>query len=458
MTGYDYDLLVIGSGAGGSGAAHTAAAAGARVAMVERDEIGGTCLNTGCDPTKTLLHSARLLADARQAERYGLRLNEARADWSALMTRVRQVIKTMRNGSSADARAHLAEQGIDVFFDTARFISAHEVQVNGDTLSAERFIIAAGSRPVTPPIEGLNDAGFITNVEAVALPTQPDRLAILGGGPIGVEFAQMFHRFGSRVTLIEHDSHLLSTDDRELADQLQALLAEEGVRIVTGTEVRRVEGAREGKRLSLQCGPDRDETLLVDEILVAVGYRPALEALNLAAAGVATRDGGIQVDATLRTSVPHIWAVGDVIGGYKFTHVAYDQGRLAARNAFSADPQPFDDRLIPWVVYTDPELAHIGKTEAQLQAEGVAYRVARKTFAGLARAIATNRTAGQVKLLVGADGMILGGHILGAGAGDLLAPIALAMRAGLPAAMLAETMLPYPTMAEAVRWAAEQLD
>lgn len=215
---------------------------------------------------------------------------------------------------------------------------------------------------------------------------------------------------------------------------------------------RRVGGA---KSLIFRAKGSGEEELQVDEILVSTGYLPDLEPLDLAAAGVATADGAIKADQTLRTSVGHIWAAGDALGGYQFTHVAYEQGRLAARNAFAAEPQPFDDRAIPWVTYTAPELAHVGKTEQQLREEGVAYRVGRKPMAEVERAVATGQTDGLVKLLVGDDGAILGGHILAAGAGELIAPVVLAMRAGLTVDALATTMLPYPTLAEGVRWAAE---
>jgi pyruvate/2-oxoglutarate dehydrogenase complex dihydrolipoamide dehydrogenase (E3) component len=455
MTEQSYDLLVIGAGPAGSAAATTAAEQGARVALVERDQIGGTCLNYGCDPTKALLHTANLLHNARYAYRYGLSIPSADAEWQAVQACVKQVVDTVRGGSDKQARDDLVAKGIEALSGAARFVAAHAVQVGNRTLLAERIIIAAGSQPVVPEIAGLSDVGFITNKEAVWLPRLPHRLAIVGGGPIGVEFAQIFQRFGVEVVVLEQGPTILPKDDRELADLLCGLLAGEGIRLETEVELEQVRDERDGKCLIVRCGERAQEELLVDEILVATGYRPALDELDLEAAGVETTDEGIKVDATLRTSVEHIWAAGDVTGGYQFTHVAYDQGRLAAHNAFAAKPRPFDDRAIPWVTYTSPELAHVGKTEEQLREAGSVYRVGRKPIGEVERAVVTGQTAGLVKLLVDADGEILGGHILAAGAGELIAPVVLAMRAGLTIEALATTILPYPTMAEGLRWAAE---
>ncbi|MCZ7573243.1 MAG: FAD-dependent oxidoreductase [Ardenticatenaceae bacterium] len=385
----DYDLVVIGAGAAGSTAASTAAESGHRVALVERDRLGGTCLNYGCDPTKTLLHVAQRLFHARHGSRYGLRIAAAEADWTAVHTWVGQVLDRIRGGTRIEAHRHIAATGIDLYWAEARFGSPHEVIVGTQTLRAARIIIATGGEARVPPIDGLREVGFLTNIEAVSLAPLPRRLAIVGGGPIGVEFAQLFHRFGVAVTVLEMADHILPKDDRELIDRLAGLLVDEGVR--------------------------------------------------------------------LRTSVAHIWAAGDVTGGYQFTHVAAEQGQLAAHNAFASRPTSFDDRVVPWVTYTDPALAHVGQTEEQLREAGVRYRVARLALNELDRAITTGETDGLVKLLADEEGQLLGGQILAPNAGDLIAPVVLAMHARLPVKVLAETILPYPTMAEGVRWAADKL-
>ena len=467
MAKQHYDVLVIGAGAAGSTAATAVAERGVRVALIERDEIGGTCLNYGCDPTKTLLFIADLLYQTQHARRYGLHIPTASVDWKEVQHYVQHIITTMRGGTTDEAQTQMKKRGVEVFRGEARFISAHEIMVTSkqeghiearkQTLSAERILIAAGDETVIPQIDGLQQVGFITNVEAVALPALPRRLAILGGGAIGIEFAQMFHRFGVDVTVLEHSSSLLSKEDREVADILVDLLRKEGLRMETGTELIRMRGADDGKHLLFRNREDVEEEVVVDEVLLSVGRKPTIEALNLEAAGIETTEHGISVDATLRTNVPHIWAAGDVTGGYQFTHVANEQGTLVAQNMFAEQPQPFGDRIVPWVTYTNPPLAHVGKTEEELREAGVEYKVGRMYFKEVERAVAQDETEGMVKVLVNTQGKILGGHILGARADDLLAPLVVAMQADLPVQILASTILPYPTLSEAVRHAAESI-
>ncbi|MFL5662018.1 MAG: FAD-dependent oxidoreductase, partial [Ktedonobacteraceae bacterium] len=255
----------------------------------------------------------------------------------------------------------------------------------------------------------------------------------------------------------ENSSTILDKEDREVADTLCKLLVEEGVRMETNVELQRVQRDPRGKRLMMRCGDRQEEQLVVDEILLAIGRHPSLESLQLEKAGVKTSKRGIIVDATLRTNVSHIWAAGDVTGAYQFTHVANEQGKLAAGNAFATEPLPFDDRVIPWVTYTDPALAHVGKTEEQLRDEQAAYQVTRMYFKDVERAVFEGATSGLVKLLVDKQGLLLGGHVLAPHAGDLLAPIILAMRAGITAETLASTIMPYPTLVEGVRWAADRM-
>jgi dihydrolipoamide dehydrogenase len=459
MAKQHYDLLVIGSGAAGSSAVTSVDKKGLRIALVERGKLGGTCLNYGCDPTKTLLSIANLLYEARHASEYGLHAPEAQADWATIQQRVHDIITRLRGGTPEEARAKIAQEGIDVLEGEARFISPHEISVSGydDTFSAERIIIATGTETLIPPIEGLDKAGYITNVQAVSLPTLPRHMAIAGGGAIGIEFAQLFQRFGVEVIVLERSPNILDTEDRELADMLCKLLTKQGIRLETNAEVKRVQRQGDSKRLTIQCGERDQEELEVDELLIAVGRRAAFSALNLDAAGVKTHKKGIVVDETLRTSMPHIWAAGDIASPYQFTHVATEQGKLAVHNAFSSNPQPFDDRVIPWGIYTYPPLAHVGKTEQQLQEDKVEYRSACVPFSENERAIIEGKTEGIIKLLVDTRGTILGGHILGTRADDLLAPIVMAMHASLPVQALASTILPYPTVSEIVRLAAEKL-
>ena len=458
MVTQTYDLLVIGAGAAGSTAATSAAKKGVRVALVERDKIGGTCLNYGCDPTKTLIHIAKLLYTSRHASQFGLHIPTVNTNWAEVMSWVQQVINRIRGGTSEEASEALSKQGVEVIQGEAAFVSPHELTVGGQTLHAERVIIATGGKNVILPIEGLEDVGYITNVQAVSLPQLPRRMAIVGGGAIGMEFAQMFHRFGVEITVLEHSPNLLDKEDREVADTLCSVLRDEGLRLETNVELLRTQKHdKGGKCLSIRCGEHEEEQLVVDEILLAVGRHPTLESLHLEKAGVKTSKKGIEVDATMHTNVPHIWAAGDVTGGLQFTHVAYEQGKIAAHNAFSTEPQTYEHLVIPWVTFTDPALAHVGKTEEQLKQDGVSYQTGCMYFKDVERAISEGETNGFVKLLIDEKGSILGGHVLAPHAGDLIAPILLAMQEGLPAERLANTIMPYPTLVEGVRWAADKL-
>ncbi len=451
----EFDLLVIGGGAAGSSAVTNLQGRNLKIALVERDKLGGTCLNYGCDPTKTLLHTASQLYNARQAHKLGLQILNAGFDWSAVLAQVRKVLDQIRGGTPEEAERDYKDATL--FKGQARFVSPHEVEVNGQRLQADRIIIAGGTKATIPPIEGLQEAGYITNVEAVSLPVLPKRLAIMGGGPIGIEFSQMFARFGVEVTVIEKTPELLETEDRDLAERLVSQLAREGVSFKAGAEVVAARKDASGKRLTLQNKGGRQSEVVADEILVAVGRTPALDELNLEKAGVERTGKGVRVDENLRTNAPHIWAAGDIASKYQFTHVASEQGKRAALNAFASEPEPFDDKVIPWGIYTFPSIAHVGQTEQELRETGQEYVAARHTFEEVARAITDAQTGGMVKLLASPSGRILGGHILADDAGNLLSPVVLAMKAGLTVKTLAETIQPYPTLAEAVMQAARQL-
>lgn len=451
-----YEMMVIGAGAAGSAAAH-AVPRGTRVIQVERDQIGGTCLNYGCDPTKTLIRLGQERHQERQGEQVGLAPSCCSFDWQRIQAYVQSVINQMRGGTSAEAGQQLRQQGIDFLAGQARFVSPHEVAVDGRVIEAERIVLATGCRARVPDIDGLRETGFITNVEAVSLPALPGRLAIIGGGAIGIEFAQLFQRFNVRVTVLEKSERLLDKEDAELVEILNPILAHEGIEVRTGVEVFRVQPVPGGKKLIYRHAQQGTGELVVDEILVALGRRPTLETLDLLRAGVRTTPRGIEVEKTLRTSVPHIWAAGDVATPYHFTHVAHAQGLLAARNAFADHPEPFDDRVVPWITFTDPPLAHVGSTEEELRQSHTPYRTARLEYKTIERALILGQPEGLIKLLVDEQGRLLGAHLLGPRADEMLAPLALAMHSELPVAQLAATLLPYPTVSEGLRWAAGQV-
>ncbi len=452
-----FDILIIGGGAAGSKCADTANRLGYRVALIERDTLGGTCLNYGCDPTKALLYSAQLLYQAQHGECYGLGLSANPADWNKLQTHMKDVIHTVRGHTKEEAQTMMEEAEIALFWGEASFASPHEVIVNDETLAAEQIVIATGSEPTIPAIPGLAETGFVTNKKLLYQASLPGRLAVVGGGSVGVEFAQMMHRFGVAVHLIESEMHILPQDEPELTDMLAHSLREEGISVETNTQVVRTKRHKEARQLVLQYENEYEKEILVDEILVATGRHPAIEGLNLEAAGVEIEEDHIKVNEMLRTSVPHIWAAGDVVTDYPFTHVAWRQGEHIAQNVFAAAPKPFAPGPIPWVSYTDPALAHVGQTEAQLQQAGIPYRVARHGLERSSRAIIMRQEVGLIKLLVGEDDLLLGGHILADRAGELIAVLVLAMKAGLPIQALQDAVFPYPTLGEAIGEAARGL-
>ena len=456
MTAQRFDLIVIGAGPAGSTVAERANEQGYSVALVERRFLGGTCLNFGCDPTKTLLYTAELLHEARRSAPRGLRIPTAELDWLAAQDHVHDVLNTMRGGERPEARRLMRERGIHLFEGEGRFLSDREIEVNGEILRGERILISTGTTPLVPPIPGLQETGYLTNESALFMPELPARLVVVGGGPIGVEFAQMFSRFGVAVTLVEMLPTILPRDDAELARELTSILTEEGITILTGNRLTRVEKGANGKALTLEDEEGRQSTLVTDELLMAIGRAPALGALALENAGVARSEKGwVKVNNRLQTNVPHIFAAGDILGSYQFTHFADKQGSYLARTLFADEPEPFRAPLVPWVTYTSPEMAHAGKTEEELQSEGVDYIVSRLRFENMPRAMTTGKTQGLVKILADREGKLLGGHILAHGASELIGTVVLALYTGLTVQDIDQVIMPYPTMVEAVGWALE---
>ena len=455
-SGAPYDLIVVGAGAAGSTAAAEARGQGARVAMVEQWKVGGTCLNAGCDPTKALVRAAHALHETRTASRFGITVEDAEADWPRVIDRVERVIDTIRGG---DGDRNIREAGIDLRKGHARLLSPTEVAVEGDVLRGEAVILATGVRAFIPAIPGLREAGFITNVEAVTLPALPRSLAIIGGGTIAMEFAQIFARFGVEVTVLGRNPRLLPLEEPELVDILRDLLAQEGVRIETGVTLECVSASGDRKRIAAHRDGARFE-VEADEILVAAGRTPQVEDLGLETAGVVYDATGIVADATLRTSAPGVWAAGDCVAGTpRFTSLADHQARVAAHNALGGMPvRDAVETVVPTAVFTDPELGRVGLTEAAARQAGHAVRAETVPMRDLARAVITGETAGGVKLVAdAATGRMLGGSVLAAGGGELLGEIALAVRLGLTCHAIADTLHAYPTFSEGVFWTAWEL-
>ncbi|MEE8388753.1 MAG: dihydrolipoyl dehydrogenase [Acidiferrobacterales bacterium] len=439
------DLVIIGGGAGGLVVASVASQLGLKVTLIEKEKkMGGDCLHYGCVPSKTLIRSAKVASLMRRAQEFGLPPVYFDVDLAKVTKRVQSVIDKIQ---PHDDPERFREYGCEVLVgEAARFVDARSVQVGDRVIHGRRFVIATGSRPFIPPIDGLEEAGYLTNLDVFSLQQLPRRLVVLGGGPIGLEIAQAFSRFGSQVTVVEMLPHLLPQEDPDVSDALRAILEEEGITIHTGTSAERVR--RESDKCIVECS--NSITVEADQILVAVGRRANVDNLGLKTVGIEYSERGIQVDARMRSSKKHIYAMGDVCGPYPFTHMAEYQAGIVISNAVFRFPKKADYRVVPWVTYTDPELARVGLTEKQARDEGIEPTVLRFPFKDVDRALTDNETDGFVKLITH-KGRILGASILGPHGGELLQEIVLAMQTNAKIGDISATIHAYPTLSQVNR-------
>lgn len=448
-----FDLIAIGGGTAGLVTAAGAATLGLRVALVERESLGGDCLWTGCVPSKALIASAKLAHQMRHAERLGLEGASPAHVFNRVMERMRAARARV---AQHDDPERFRRMGVDVEFGCAQFTAADRVSVDGRTLQAKRIVVATGAVPAVPPIAGLDEAGYLTHVTAFDQNTLPRRIALLGGGPIGLEFAQVYNRLGAHVTVFEMLPQLLPREEPEAAAALASVLAAEGIALHVGTKVERVERTAAGdKQVCARTASGEAIAVPVDEIFVATGRRANAEGLGLERAGVAVERGAVQVDATLRSSVPGIWAAGDVAGGPQFTHVADYHAKLVLRNAVFPFSTKLDYSAVPAVTYLDPEVARVGLTEAEARQRFGTVQVYRHEFSDLDRAIVDGHDAGFVKIVTRAGGRIVGATIVASGAGELLMPLVLALKQGIKLPKLSQLVYPYPTMSEGIKRAAD---
>lgn len=454
MPSHKFDLIVLGGGTAGFATARRALSHGATVAMVESDVLGGECPNTACVPTKALLRSAEMVEEVRRAGEYGVLTGEPTIDWPRIRDRARDIV--LASGTDAETEERLRGEGIAVFRGQGVFRSEREVAVDGHLLEATRIVVTAGSRDRMPPIPGLEEVGFITHIEAIALEELPESLIVIGAGPVGVEFSQIFAPLGVRVTLLSGSPAPLPREDADISQVVREGCERQGIDVVTGVRVERVERCG-GEKVAIVVGPDGERRFAATEILSAAGHAPNVGDLGLEEIGVAANARGLQVDDELRTSVPGIWGAGDVTGVALFTHVASYQGRLAADNAVLGRHSKADYRVVPRATFCRPEVASIGKTERELIAEEVDYRSASTPFAALEKGIVMGEREGLAKLLTGVDGQILGAHVVGARAGELIHEIAVAMHNQVPVGGVASTIHAFPNFAEIWESVARQL-
>jgi pyruvate/2-oxoglutarate dehydrogenase complex dihydrolipoamide dehydrogenase (E3) component len=442
-----YDMAIIGGGSAGLSLAAAAAQFGEKVVLFEKSEMGGDCLNSGCVPSKSLIAAAKAAHAQRSSAPYGVAAVEPKVDYAMVMAHVDSVIATI---APHDSQERFEKLGVTVVRASARFTGARSLEADGKIYEARKIVIATGSRAGVPPIPGLKDVPYLTNETIFKNRVMPKHLIVIGGGPIGMEMAQAHKRLGCQVTVLEAFQPLAKDDPELTAIVLDALKAE-GVDIRAQVAITAIKSTKTGIAVVLKDG----ETIQGSHLLVAAGRIPNIETLNLEAAGVEYTKRGVTVDAGLRTSNRKVYAAGDAAGGLQFTHVAGYHAGLIVRNAMFRLPVKNRTDIIPWVTYTDPELAHVGLTEADAKtAHGDAVKVLRWTFKENDRAQAEGKTKGLVKIITGKKGRILGASIVGTGAGELIAPWVLAVTQGLKISTFANMVLPYPTLSEAGKRAA----
>jgi pyruvate/2-oxoglutarate dehydrogenase complex dihydrolipoamide dehydrogenase (E3) component len=441
-----FDAIVIGSGQAGNPLSQRLADRGWSVALIERSQLGGTCVNTGCTPTKTMVASAQVAHYARNAPRWGVRTGEVSVDLAAVVARKDRVVSQWRSGVEKKVRER---KTLHLYRAHARFISDHRVRVGDEVLESDHIFMDTGTRPAIPPLPGLDQIDFLTNATIMQLTELPEHLIALGGGYIGLEFGQMFRRFGSRVTIVHRGKQILPREDGDVAEELQKDLEAEGIRFVLEANTTAVEKQDGHVRLRLETTGGSQE-VEGSHLLVATGRRPNTDDLGLETTSIAlTPEGFIRVNGKLETSVPGVWALGDVKGGPAFTHISYNDFQIVYGNLIEGKNRSKDDRLVPYSVFTDPQLGRVGMTEQEARASGRKLKIGKIPVAHVARAIERDETAGLMKIVIDAGtDKILGAAILSAEGGELVQIIEFVMLSGAPYTLLKGAIYIHPTLAE----------
>ncbi len=448
-----YQAIVIGSGQGGTPLCFALADAGFRTALVEREHVGGTCVNEGCTPTKTMVASARVAYLARRGADYGVQTGSIRIDMERVRKRKRDIVNSFRNGTQARMEK---TANLELIFGEASFISEKSVLVRlkgggQRELTGEKIFINAGARPSVPALDGLKDVPFLNSTSIMELETVPEHLLVLGGGYVGLEFGQMFRRFGSRVTIIQSGGQLLSGEDSDVAGEVASILKQDGIELLLNAKATSVAKTEAQIHLTVRTG---NESRVLDgsHLLVATGRIPNTDSLSVSAAGIATDGRGfIQVNGKLETTAVSIFALGDIKGGPAFTHISYDDFRILRTNLIEKGSASTDGRLVPYTVYIDPQLGRIGLTEAEARAQNKKIRVARMPMTNVARAREVDETRGFMKAIVDAGtGQILGASVLGLEGGEIMTMLQLAMMGELPYTVLRDAVFAHPTLAESL--------
>jgi pyruvate/2-oxoglutarate dehydrogenase complex dihydrolipoamide dehydrogenase (E3) component len=449
----EFQAIVIGSGQGGNPLSMALAGTGVRTALIEREHVGGTCVNEGCTPTKTMVASGRVAYLARRGADYGVSTGGIRVAMERVRQRKREIVESFRNGSQ---RRIEKTANLELLFGEARFTGSKTVQVqlkdgSKRTLTGEKIFINAGARPSVPAVEGLKDVPFLNSTSIMELGIVPEHLVILGGGYVGLEFGQMFRRIGSRVTIVQSRGQLLSQEDSDIAEGVASILREDGIEILLNARAASAQQNGRHIQVSVRSG---EESRVVEgsHLLVATGRIPNTDRLNVSAAGIATDSGGfIQVNGKLETSAKDIYALGDINGGPAFTHVSYDDFRVLRANLIDKGSASTEGRLVPYTVFIDPQLGRVGLGEKEAQAQGKKVRVARMPLNYVARALEVDESRGFMKAIVDAENeQILGAAVLGLEGGEVMSMLQLAMMGKLRFTALRDGVFAHPTLAESL--------
>ena len=448
-----YKAIIIGSGQAGTPLSTALAEAGWKTALIEREHVGGTCVNEGCTPTKTMVASGRVAYLARRAADYGVHTGAISIDLKKVRQRKRDIVNSFRNGSQSRIEK---TPNVNLIFGQAQFSATKTVEVRTKdgavrSLRADTIFINAGTRAAVPDIDGLGSTPFLDNASIMELDSVPDHLVILGGGYIGLEFGQLFRRLGARVTIVQSREQLLIREDRDVAEEITRILEQDGVDVLLNAETRRVTGSQSGVQLRIKH-QGGEQTISGSHLLVAIGRRSNSDTLNLPAAGIqADKKGFITVDDRLETNVAGIYALGDIKGGPAFTHISYDDFRIIRANLLENKSITTRERPVPYVVFIDPQLGRVGMTEGEARSQRRKIRVAKLPMSAVARALEVDETRGFIKAIVDADtNQILGVAVLGIEGGEVMAVFQMAMMGKLPYTALRDGIFAHPTLAEAL--------
>jgi pyruvate/2-oxoglutarate dehydrogenase complex dihydrolipoamide dehydrogenase (E3) component len=447
MAGYDYDIGILGGGAAGLTVASGAAQLGAKALLIEKEaDLGGDCLHFGCVPSKTLIRSAHVYHLMKSSEQFGLpKIQAPPVDFQQIARRIRNVISTIQHH---DSEERFCQLGAKVMFGEALFTDDHTVDLDGKRYTAKNWVIATGSSPIAPPIPGLHETRFLTNREIFSLDRLPSSMTILGAGPIGIEMAQAFNRLGTQVVVVDRADQILMKEDKDMADTVQSVMMEEGVNFYLKASIEEVRDNNVSKEVFVIDEFGEKLPLKSEEILVAMGRSPNTSDLGLETIRVAVERGGITVDNRLRTSRKHIYAAGDVNGGFQFTHAAGYEGGIVVSNAIFHLPRKTDYTYLPWCTYTDPELASIGMNEKTAESKGIEYKVWTEEFKDNDRSLAEADRVGKVKMILDAGEKPIGVQILGPRAGELLSEWVAILNGKTKLSTVAAAIHPYPTLGE----------